>query len=73
MGTIRPHDEEQMQLADERSVASQGEVIKIRRRTRRNLRSRVSKGRTIAMRPCYGIRMVPLTWTTGRRCRPGCR
>lgn len=71
MGTIRPHDEEQMQLADERSVASQREVVKIRRRTRRNLRTRVSKGRSVVMRPCYGIRMVPLVLPDGTELPSG--
>lgn len=65
IGMIDPHDEEKMHEADQRSVASQGELLKIRRRTRRSLRSRVRAGRSVIMRPPYGVRMVPLVTPEG--------
>lgn len=65
IGSIDPYDDEKMQEADERSVRSQGEVLKIRRRTKRSLRSRVRSGKSVIMRPPYGVRMVPLVTPEG--------
>jgi len=60
VGLIDPHDEEAMYDADVRAVNAKGEVLKVRRRTRRNLRAKVLSGSTVAMRPAYGVRMKPL-------------
>ena len=60
MGLIDPHDEDAMYDADVRAVNAKGEVLKVRRRTRRNLRAKVAAGSTVAMRPAYGVRMKPL-------------
>lgn len=54
MGLIDPHDEDKMHEADRRAVASAGEVLKIRRRTRRALRQKARSGVSI-MRPPYGV------------------
>lgn len=64
VGSIDPHDEEAMHKADERAITSQGEVLKIRRRVRRNLKVKVKNG-TIVMRPPYGTRMKPLVMPDG--------
>ena len=60
VGLIDPHDEDAMHDADLRAVNAKGEVLKVRRRTRRNLRAKVINGSTVAMRPPYGVRMKPL-------------
>lgn len=60
VGLIDPHDEDAMYDADVRAVSAKGEVLKVRRRTRRNLRAKVVSGATVAMRPAYGVRMKPL-------------
>lgn len=60
VGLIDPHDEDAMYDADLRAVNAKGEVLKVRRRTRRNLRAKVVSGSTVAMRPAYGVRMKPL-------------
>ena len=60
VGLIDPHDEDAMYDADVRAVNAKGEVLKVRRRTRRNLRAKVISGSTVAMRPPYGVRMKPL-------------
>ena len=60
VGLVDPHDEEAMYDADVRAVNAKGEVLKVRRRTRRNLRAKVVSGSTVAMRPAYGVRMKPL-------------
>lgn len=60
VGLIDPHDEDAMYDADVRAVNAKGEVLKVRRRTRRNLRAKVVNGATVAMRPPYGVRMKPL-------------
>lgn len=56
MGMIDPHDDDKMHEADQRAIASQGEVLKIRRRTRRALRQKARSGVSI-MRPPYGTQM----------------
>lgn len=56
MGLIDPHDEDKMHEADQRAVASAGEVLKIRRRTRRMLRQKARRGVSI-LRPPYGTQM----------------
>lgn len=60
MGCIDPHDEDKMHEADQRAVAAKGEVLKVRRRTRRNLRQKIRSKNVVAMRPPYGVRMKPL-------------
>jgi DNA invertase Pin-like site-specific DNA recombinase len=65
MGRIDPHDEDKMFEADQRAVAAKGEVLKVRRRVRRNLRAKVRAGSTVALRPPYGIRMKPLVLPDG--------
>lgn len=60
VGLIDPHDEDAMYDADVRAVNAKGEVLKVRRRTRRNLRAKVVAGSTVAMRPPFGVRMKPL-------------
>lgn len=60
VGLIDPHDEDAMYDADVRAVNAKGEVLKVRRRTRRNLRAKVVNGSTVAMRPPFGVRMKPL-------------
>jgi len=72
MGSIDPHDETKMVEADERAIKSKSEVVKVRRRTRRNLRQKVING-TIAMRPAYGTRMVPLLGPDGNPLPAGVR
>ena len=62
IGLIDPHDEDAMHDADVRAVNAKGEVLKVRRRTRRNLRAKVVAGSTVAMRPPYGVRMKPLVF-----------
>lgn len=59
MDPIDPFDDDAMHEADQRAVAAKGEVLKIRRRVRRNLRQKVING-TVAMRPAFGVRMKPL-------------
>jgi DNA invertase Pin-like site-specific DNA recombinase len=70
MGRIDPHDDEKMQQADERAVKAAAEVLKIRRRTRRNLRQKVLLG-TVAMRPAFGVRMTPIIGLDGQPLPPG--
>lgn len=65
MGRIDPHDEDKMQEADQRAVTAKGEVLKVRRRTRRNLRQKVRNKTIVALRPAYGTRMKPLTTPEG--------
>lgn len=65
IGTIDPWDDEKMQEADERAVRSQGEVLKIRRRTKRSLRARARNKTSVIFRPPYGVRMVPLVLDDG--------
>lgn len=60
VGLIDPRDEDAMYDADVRAVNAKGEVLKVRRRTRRNLRAKVVAGTTVAMRPPFGVRMKPL-------------
>lgn len=72
IGRIDPFDEDKMQEADERAVRAAGEVLKIRRRTRRSLRQKVMAG-TIAMRPAYGTRMKPLLGLDGEPLPSGMR
>ena len=71
-GRIDPFDEEAMHRADERAVKAAGEVLKIRRRTRRNLRQKVIAG-TVAMRPAFGTRMKPLVGLDGQILPSGLR
>ncbi len=71
MDPIDPFDEDAMHEADQRAVAAKGEVLKVRRRTRRNLRQKVING-TVAMRPAYGTRMKPLV-VDGVQLRSGAR
>ena len=72
MGAIDPFDEEKMHEADQRAVAGQGEVLKIRRRTRRSLKAKVRSG-TVAMRPAFGTRMKPVTGPDGQELPKGTR
>lgn len=65
MGLIDPHDEDKMHEADQRAVTAKGEVLKVRRRVRRNLRAKVKAGTTLVLRPPYGIRMKPLVTPDG--------
>lgn len=71
MNPVDPFDEDAMHEADQRAVAAKGEVLKVRRRTRRNLRQKVING-TVAMRPAFGTRMKPLT-VDGVELRSGAR
>lgn len=64
MGRVDPFDDEKMHLADQRAVAAKGEVLKVQRRTRRNLRQKVIAG-TVAMRPAFGTRMKPIELSDG--------
>ena len=72
MGVIDPFDDEKMHEADQRAIAGQGEVLKIRRRTRRNTRQKVLAG-TVVMRPAFGTRMKPLVGPDGQELPPGTR
>lgn len=72
MGAIDPFDDEKMHEADQRAIAGQGEVLKIRRRTRRNTRQKVLAG-TVVMRPAFGTRMKPLIGPDGQELPPGTR
>lgn len=73
MGAIDPHDEDKMHEADQRAVAAKGEVLKVRRRTRRNLRAKVRSGTIVAMRPCFGVQMKPLVTPSGEVLPSGVR
>lgn len=66
IGEIGPFDEDKMQEADKRSVDAKGEVIKIRRRVRRSLKSKVKDGDIVQMRPCFGIRSKPVIGPDGQ-------
>lgn len=70
MGQIDPFDETKMLEADQRSVASKQEVVKVSRRTRRNLRKKVQGGR-MAFRPPFGVRMKPLVLEDGTKLASG--
>lgn len=72
MGAIDPFDDEKMLEADQRAVSGHGEVLKIRRRTRRNLKAKVRNG-TVAMRPAFGTRMKPLLGPNGEELPKGTR
>jgi DNA invertase Pin-like site-specific DNA recombinase len=72
MGAIDPFDDDKMHEADQRAVAAKGEVLKVRRRTRRNLRQKVING-TVAMRPAFGTRMKPLVLPDGTELPSGAR
>lgn len=52
---IDPFDDDAMHEADQNAVASEGEVLKVRRRTVRSLKQKVLAG-TVTMRPAYGVR-----------------
>lgn len=65
IGVINPHDEDKMHEADQRAVTAKGEVLKVRRRTRRSLRAKVKSRTSVVMRPAYGVRMVPLVTPDG--------
>lgn len=70
IGAIDPFDDDKMHEADQRAVAGQGEVLKIRRRVRRNLRQKVLAG-TVVMRPAFGTRMKPLVGPDGHALPAG--
>lgn len=72
LGPIDPFDERAMQTADERAVSANAEVLKIRRRTRRNMRQKNLAG-TVMMRPAFGTRMKPLTGPDGMPLPSGAR
>ena len=72
IGAIDPFDDDKMHEADQRAVAAKGEVLKVRRRVRRNLRQKVIAG-TVAMRPAFGTRMKPLTLPDGTELPSGAR
>lgn len=59
LGAIDPFDDEAMFEADQRAVAGHGEVLKVRRRTRRALKAKVRSG-VVQMRPPFGVRMKPV-------------
>lgn len=71
IGPVDPHDRDKMQEADARAVASKGEVLKVARRTRRNLRAKVKAKTIVAMRPPYGVRMRPLVTPDGQELPSG--
>ena len=72
IGAIDPFDEDKMLEADQRAVSGHGEVLKIRRRTRRSLKAKVRSG-TVAMRPAFGTRMKPLLGANGEELPAGTR
>jgi DNA invertase Pin-like site-specific DNA recombinase len=63
-GEIDPFDDKKMQAADEQAVKDNAEVIRVRGRTKRALRAKVLAG-LVVRRPCYGIRMQPVTLPDG--------
>ena len=69
---IDPHNETQMQEADERAIKSKGEVVKIQRRVKRSLRQKAMNG-VVILRPPYGVRMVPLVGPDGQTLPSGVR
>ncbi len=72
IGAIDPCYDDKMHEADQGAVAVKGEVLKVRRRVRRNLRQKVIGG-TVAMRPAFGTRMKPLTFPDGTELPSGAR
>lgn len=72
IGRIDPFDEMKMAEADQRALTANMEVLKIRRRTKRNLRQKVIAG-TVAMRPAFGTRMKPLVAPDGTVLPSGAR
>lgn len=66
MGDIDPDDEEKMHMADERSVSSEGELIRVRRRTKRHMKALVNQPGKFVMRPCYGMRLASEPGPEGR-------
>jgi DNA invertase Pin-like site-specific DNA recombinase len=72
LGAIDPYDDEAMFEADQRAVAGHGEVLKVRRRTRRALKAKVRSG-VVQMRPPFGVRMKPVLGPDGQPLPPGTR
>ena len=72
LGAIDPFDDEAMFEADQRAVAGHGEVLKVRRRTRRALKAKVRSG-VVQMRPPFGVRMKPVLGADGQPLPPGTR
>lgn len=56
MGLVDPNDEQKMHEADERSVKSDGELIRVRRRVKRFMKDLAHEDDRFIMRPCYGMR-----------------
>jgi len=64
-GEFLPHNGEHQVTAAQNAVSALAEVVKIRERTRTQLRAKVRAG-TVAMRPAYGVRMKPLLLPDGK-------
>ena len=60
VGAIDPFDEEKMHMADKRSVESEGELIRARRRVKRHMKALAHEPGKFIMRPCFGMRVVPV-------------
>lgn len=69
-GDILPLNGEHQVTAAQNAVTAMAEVVKIRERTRTQLRAKVRAG-TVAMRPAYGVRMKPLLLPDGSPLPPG--
>lgn len=56
IGVIDPGDEEKMHEADQRAVAAQGELLRVRRRVKRHMKNLAQQEEKFIMRPCFGMR-----------------
>ncbi len=64
-GDVVPFNGEHQVAAAKNAVAALDEVVKIRERTRTQLRSKVRSGEVVAMRPAFGVRYKPLVLADG--------
>lgn len=64
-GDVVPFNGEHQVAAAKNAVAALDEVVKIRKRTRTQLRSKVRSGEIVAMRPAFGVRYKPLRLADG--------
>lgn len=64
-GDIFPFNGRDQVSGAKNAVAALDEVVRIRERTRTQLLARVRDGKTVAMRPAFGVRSKPLTLPDG--------
>lgn len=71
-GAVDPFDDEQQQVADKAAVDASAEVRKVRKRTRRSMKAKVTAG-SVMMRPAFGTRMKPVVGPDGQIVPAGMR